>query len=62
MEQAGGDWLVDRPAETIKAGDLALTRMSADDVAALVVAVNESLEHLRPWMAWAQTPLRPRPP
>ena len=37
-------------------GDRALVRVSADRAGALVASVNESLEHLRPWMAWAQEP------
>jgi RimJ/RimL family protein N-acetyltransferase len=53
---ASEDWLVDRPAETVTSGDLTLTRTSEGDVADMVVAINESLDHLRPWMAWAQTP------
>jgi ribosomal-protein-serine acetyltransferase len=59
VEPADGDWLVDRPAETITTDDLALTRTSSDDVTALVVAINESLDHLRPWMVWAETPATP---
>ena len=34
----------------------ALVRMSADRAAALVRAINDSLEHLQPWMAWAAEP------
>src|SRR5688572_27415263 len=45
------------PPERIELGrGRALVRWSPDRVAAAVVAVNESLEHLRPWMAWAQEP------
>jgi RimJ/RimL family protein N-acetyltransferase len=33
-----------------------LRRYVADDAAALAEAVNASLEHLRPWMPWAQSP------
>jgi len=50
------DWVMGRPPETMVAPDLALTRLAAGDVPALVVAVNESLAHLRPWMAWAADP------
>ena len=50
------DWVRVRPAETIASPDLVLTRLSAPDVPALVLAVNESLDHLRPWMAWASEP------
>ena len=34
----------------------ALVRATADRAAAAVASVNESLEHLQPWMAWAQEP------
>ena len=45
------------PPERIElSGGRALVRWSADRAAAAVVAVNESLEHLSPWMAWAQEP------
>jgi RimJ/RimL family protein N-acetyltransferase len=56
MNEAANDWLVDRPGETIQADDLSLGRMAAADVEPMAAAVNESLEHLRPWMAWAQAP------
>jgi RimJ/RimL family protein N-acetyltransferase len=56
MNVAGNDWLVDRPEETIEADDLTMRRLAPADVETLVAAINESLDHLRPWMAWAQTP------
>jgi RimJ/RimL family protein N-acetyltransferase len=34
-----------------------LRRLSADDLPALVAAVNASLDTLRPWMPWAQEPM-----
>ena len=34
----------------------ALVRVSADRAAAAMVSINESLEHLAPWMAWAAEP------
>jgi RimJ/RimL family protein N-acetyltransferase len=37
-------------------GGLALVRPRPDLVASAVTGINESLEHLRPWMAWAQDP------
>jgi RimJ/RimL family protein N-acetyltransferase len=40
------------PAE-IDAGPVVLRRWSMDDVAVQKAAVNDSLEHLRPWMPWA---------
>jgi RimJ/RimL family protein N-acetyltransferase len=56
MSESANDWLTDRPDETIHAEDLMLSRVSVDDIGALVTAINQSLEHLRPWMAWAQNP------
>lgn len=40
------------PAE-LRAGPLLLRRMRADDAIPIATAVGASLEHLRPWMAWA---------
>jgi RimJ/RimL family protein N-acetyltransferase len=37
-------------------GDLVLSRYELGDLDAMVLAINESLEHLRPWMPWAQVP------
>jgi RimJ/RimL family protein N-acetyltransferase len=45
-----------RPPETIVNGPVELRRHSASDRDALVDAVNRSLDELRPWMPWAQTP------
>jgi RimJ/RimL family protein N-acetyltransferase len=56
MSAAVNDWLSERPDEAIQADGLALRRLAPADVESLVGAVNESLEHLRPWMAWAQAP------
>jgi RimJ/RimL family protein N-acetyltransferase len=53
------DWLLDRPAECLAVGDLVVRRASTSDVDDLVVAVNESLAHLRPWMPWAQLAATP---
>lgn len=44
------------PSELLDAGPVVLRRYVADDAAALAEAVNASLEHLRPWMPWAQSP------
>lgn len=45
------------PPERIElSGGRALVRGSADRAAAATVSVNESLEHLAPWMAWAAEP------
>jgi RimJ/RimL family protein N-acetyltransferase len=56
MDTAAVDGVISRPPETIASAGLVLTRLAASDVPALVVAVNESLDHLRPWMAWAAEP------
>jgi RimJ/RimL family protein N-acetyltransferase len=49
-------WLADRPPPVLEAGPITLRRTHPDDAVRLAVAVNESLEHLRPWMPWAQEP------
>lgn len=41
------------PPEWIDLGDAVLVRSRAERAAAAVTAINTSLEHLRPWMAWA---------
>ena len=41
-----------RPAEELRVGDLVIRRYRVSDAAALHDAVIESLEHLRPFMAW----------
>lgn len=45
--------------EAINTPRLELRRWSVDDVDALAEAIAESLEHLRPWMAWV--PFEPMP-
>jgi RimJ/RimL family protein N-acetyltransferase len=45
------------PPERIDLGSgVALVRTRAHRAAAAVAAINASLEHLRPWMAWASEP------
>ena len=45
------------PPERVELPDgLALVRPRPDLVPSAVVGINESLQHLRPWMAWAQHP------
>src|SRR5688500_10698355 len=45
------------PPERIELrGGRALVRWSAARAASAAASVNESLEHLQPWMAWAQEP------
>ena len=45
------------PPDRIELRDgLALVRVSTDRTAAIVAAVNTSLDHLRPWMEWAAEP------
>jgi ribosomal-protein-serine acetyltransferase len=41
------------PPELIDLGDFTLRRWRVTDAEALIRAVEESLDHLRPWMAWA---------
>jgi RimJ/RimL family protein N-acetyltransferase len=60
MTSAPGSWLHARPAERIEAGGIALQRAGAPDTDEVVEAVNESLEHLRPWMPWARQPATPQ--
>jgi RimJ/RimL family protein N-acetyltransferase len=55
----GPRWLTDRPVERFDLDSVTLRRSSADDVDELVAAVNHSLDHLRPWMPWAQQPATP---
>ena len=43
-----------RPNELIEHAPVTLRRYRADDVDAVFQAVTESLDHLRPWMPWAQ--------
>lgn len=45
------------PPERIElGGDVALVRCDPDRAADAARSINESLEHLRPWMAWAAEP------
>lgn len=44
------------PPERIDLGGAVLVRCRAERAAAAAGAVNASLEHLRPWMAWASEP------
>jgi RimJ/RimL family protein N-acetyltransferase len=44
------------PPESIDLGSACVVRCRAERAAATVTAINESLEHLRPWMAWAREP------
>jgi ribosomal-protein-serine acetyltransferase len=43
-----------RPAEVISRGEVILRRHRPDDLDAVLLAVTESRDHLRPWMPWAQ--------
>jgi len=43
---------VERLPETMASDRLTLRRWVPDDAAALCAAVEENLEHLRPWMPW----------
>jgi RimJ/RimL family protein N-acetyltransferase len=42
-----------RPPERLVAGPLVLRKMRPEDAAAIAAVVGESLDHLRPWMPWA---------
>jgi ribosomal-protein-serine acetyltransferase len=46
---------IERPDEVIEHGPTVLRRYRMDDQDALLKAVTESLDHLRPWMPWAVT-------
>jgi ribosomal-protein-serine acetyltransferase len=46
-------WAGDRPAEVLGHDQVRLRRWRRDDAAALLAAVIESHEQLRPWMPWA---------
>jgi RimJ/RimL family protein N-acetyltransferase len=43
------------PPERIDLGDIVLRRLVVDDAIAVATAVAENLEHLKPWMPWANT-------
>jgi RimJ/RimL family protein N-acetyltransferase len=49
-------WLASAPPDDIDAGPVRLRRWRVEDAAALVRLVTANLEHLRPWMPWAQDP------
>jgi ribosomal-protein-serine acetyltransferase len=42
-----------RPAESITHGEVTLRRHRPDDLDAVLLAVTDSQDHLRPWMPWA---------
>ncbi|HVE91905.1 MAG TPA: GNAT family protein [Actinomycetota bacterium] len=48
------------PPDEIVADQVVLRRWSPSQVGAMVAAVAESREHLKPWMPWAQKPLDER--
>jgi RimJ/RimL family protein N-acetyltransferase len=41
------------PPERVDLGDVVVRRLTVADAAAIATAVRENLEHLRPWMPWA---------
>lgn len=45
-----------RPPAQIEAGHILLRRYGSADVDSLLAAVNQSFDHLRPWMPWARDP------
>ena len=48
-----------RPDELIELGEVTLRRHREDDLDAVYLAVTESLDHLTPWLAWAEGYTRP---
>jgi ribosomal-protein-serine acetyltransferase len=46
-------WLSDRPEPDLEVGDVAVRAWTRADGPALLLAVLESLQELRPWMPWA---------
>jgi RimJ/RimL family protein N-acetyltransferase len=55
-QQTPQPWLSSRPPERTFGSGIVLARAVPEDCSDLVAAVNESLDHLRPWMPWAQEP------
>lgn len=51
---------MERPPDTLTCDRVALRRLRARDVDALRRAIDESLDHLLPWMPWAAEHSRPR--
>ncbi len=57
MTEDDGPVFSSAPPERIELpGGLVLVRWRRERAASAVVAINESLEHLQPWMAWATEP------
>jgi RimJ/RimL family protein N-acetyltransferase len=54
MSRSRNEWLVSRPPVSIAGSGLLLEQALPSDNADLVDAVNDSLDHLSPWMPWAQ--------
>ncbi len=59
VDSGSSPWLAGRPEEHLEGGGITLRRSCVGDLEELVEAVNDSLEHLRPWMPWAQEPATP---
>jgi ribosomal-protein-serine acetyltransferase len=49
----GGDAAAMRPPQRLVDGELVLRPFVLDDLADITAAISASLDHLRPWMAWA---------
>jgi RimJ/RimL family protein N-acetyltransferase len=61
MPENGASWLTTAPPELVEVDHgVRLTRPVDADVGPWVAAVNESREHLEPWMPWARTPASSR--
>lgn len=57
MSDVDGPVFPTAPPEHIDlGGGVAIVRTHPDRARALAVAINESLDHLQPWMAWASEP------
>jgi RimJ/RimL family protein N-acetyltransferase len=50
---AGNGGAAGLPPEEVRAGPVLLRRMRTDDAAVIAATVGASLDHLRPWMPWA---------
>jgi RimJ/RimL family protein N-acetyltransferase len=48
-------WLAAAPPEEIEAGSVRLRRWRLEDAGFVTHLVSENLEHLRPWLPWAQS-------
>lgn len=52
-------WLPEVPPPLLSGDHITLVQLSVEDRGGLTAAINASLEHLQPWMPWAQQPATP---